>query len=251
MNIFSKIPFFKRLIPSVLKRYAFAFSDYQREINHEDIIFNLDIRYLIDRSFYINREYEEKYFWDLVNEITKENSGYFFDIGACWGIYSLRLAKKFNNLKVKAIEPIRKNVLRINNSIDKNNFTNIQVFHSAIGDQNGSIELGTNSDWSPNYEINKKNVEVVEKSSIKTLDNLFDLDNQKIVMKIDVEGFEFEALCGAKNILTKNKCYLQVEIRYENYNRVKKLLHEFGYENSNDIKPLIVNDYADCIFKNY
>ena len=251
MNFFLQIPFLKRLIPSIIKRYAFHFSDYEREINYEGIIFNLDIRHLIDRTFYINREYEEKNFQDLVNVITNQSPGYFFDVGACWGIYSLRLAKKFNNLKIKAIEPIKRNVQRINNSIDKNNFANIQVFHTAVGDQNGAVELGSNSEWSPNYKINETNVEVTEQSSIKILDDLFDLDNQKIVMKIDVEGFEFEALSGAKKILTNNKCYLQIEIRYENYDQVEKLLNEFGYNNSTGIKPLIVNDYEDCIFKNY
>ena len=251
MNIFSKIPFIKRLIPSIIKRFAFSFSNYEREINHEGIVFNLDIRHLIDRTFYINREYEEKNFQNLVTVITSQSPGYFFDVGACWGIYSLRLAKKFNNLKIKAIEPIKRNVQRINNSIDKNNFTNIQVFHTAVGDQNGAIELGSNSEWSPNYKINETNVEVTEQSSIKILDDLFDLDNQKIVMKIDVEGFEFEALKGAKKILTNNKCYLQIEIRYENYDQVEKLLNDFGYNNSTGVKPLIANDYEDCIFKNY
>ena len=251
MNLLSKIPFMKRLIPSIVKRYAFYFSDYEREINHEGIIFNLDIRHLIDRTFYINRKYEEENFQDLVDIIKNENSDYFFDVGACWGIYSLRLAKKFNNLNIKAIEPIKRNVNRINSSVDKNNFTNIQVLHTAVGDQNGIILLGSNSDWSPNYKINETNVEVTEQSSIKILDDLFDLDNQKIVMKIDVEGFEFEALKGAKKILTNNKCHLQIEIRYENYDQVEKQLNDFGYNNSTGVKPLIANDYEDCIFKNY
>ena len=50
------------------------------------------------KTFYINRKYEEENFQDLVDIIKNENSDYFFDVGACWGIYSLRLAKKFNNL---------------------------------------------------------------------------------------------------------------------------------------------------------
>ena len=251
MNLLSKIPFMKRLIPSIVKRYAFYFSDYEREINHEGIIFDLDIRHLIDRTFYINRKYEEENFQDLVDIIKNENSDYFFDVGACWGIYSLRLAKKFNNLNIKAIEPIKRNVQRINNSINKNNFTNIQVFHTAAGDQNGAIELGSNSEWSPNYKINETNVEVTEQSSIKILDDLFDLDNQKIVMKIDVEGFEFEMLSGAKETLKNNQSYLQIEIRYENYDKIEKLLNEIGYYNYNGTKPHKPNTYTDCNFQNY
>ena len=251
MNFFLQIPFLKRLIPSIIKRYAFHFSDYEREINYEGIIFNLDIRHLIDRMFYINREYEEKNFKNLIDVINKKSPGYFFDIGACWGIYSLRLAKKFNNLHIKAIEPIKKNINRIHESIDKNNFSNIEVFHTAVGDQNGTILLGSNNDWSPNYKINEQNVEVTEQSPITTIDNLFSLDSQMIVMKIDVEGFELEALHGARKILTNNKCYLQIEIRYENYLKIEKLLNELKYTNENGVKPQLKNHYADCVFKNY
>ena len=251
MNFFYKSPFFKRLIPSIIKRYAFFFSDYEREIAHEGITFNLDIRHLIDRMFYINREYEEKNFLNLVNVINDQSPKYFLDVGACWGIYSLRLAKKFSNLQIKAIDPIKKNIHRINDSIIKNKFTNIQVYHTAVGDENGTILLGSNNDWSPNYKINEENVAVTEQSPIQKLDELFNLNSQDIVMKIDVEGFEFEALSGAKEILKNNKCYLQIEIRYENYDIVEKLLSKLKYNNESGIRPLLKNDYADCIFKNY
>tara|TARA_B100001029_G_scaffold179146_1_gene187684 strand:+ start:1559 stop:2287 length:729 start_codon:yes stop_codon:yes gene_type:complete len=241
----------KRLIPSIIKRYAFYFSDYEREITYEGIVFNLDIRHLIDRTFYINKEYEEENFQNLVQVITDESPGYFIDIGACWGIYSLRLAKKFNDLKIKSVEPIKKNVNRIRDSIHKNSLTNIEVYHTAVGDKNGTILLGSNNDWSPNYKINEENIEITEQSQIQTLDGLFNLADQTIVMKIDVEGFEFEALKGAKKILKENKCYLQIEIRYENYDKVEKILNELSYTNESGMRPQLKDHYADCIFKNY
>ena len=251
MNSFIKIPFLKRLIPSIIKKYAFYFSDYEREINHEGILFNLDIRHLIDRTFYINREYEEQSFQNLVDVINDQSSEYFLDVGACWGIYSLRLAKKFDKLKIKAIDPIKKNINRINESINKNKLSNIEVFHTAVGDNNGTILLGSNSDWSPNYKINEEDTEVTEQSLIKPLDDLFNLKDHKIVMKIDVEGFEFEMLSGAKEILKNNQSYLQIEIRYENYDKIEKLLNEIGYYNYKGTKPYKPNTYADCNFQNY
>ncbi len=251
MNFFLQIPFMKRLIPSIIKRYAFYFSDYEREVHYEGIVFNLDIRHLIDRIFYLNGEYEEKSFKNLVDVINDQSPGYFIDVGACWGIYSLRLAKKFNNLKIIAIDPIKKNVHRIHDSINKNNFTNIEVYHTAVGDKEGEILLGSNNDWSPNYKINEENVAITEQSKIQTLDSLFNLTNQTIVMKIDVEGFELEAINGATKILKQNKCYLQIEIRYENYDKVEKLLQELAYVNESGVRPQLKDHYADCVFKNY
>ena len=70
-------------------------------------------------------------------------------------------------------------------------------------------------------------------------------------MKIDVEGFEFEMLSGAKEILKNNQCYLQIEIRYENYDKIEKLLNEIGYYNHKGTKPHEPNTYLDCNFQNY
>lgn len=238
-------------MPSIIKKYAFYFTDYKREISHEGILFNLDIRHLIDRTFYINRKYEEQNFKNLVDVISDQKPEYFLDVGACWGIYSLRLAKKFDELKIKAIDPIKKNINRINESINKNKFSNIEVFHTAVGDTNGKILLGSNSDWSPNYKINEEDMVVKEESLIKPLDDIFNFKDRKIVMKIDVEGFEFEMLSGSKKILTNNKSYLQIEIRYENYDKIEKLLNELGYYNYKGTKPYKPDTYVDCSFQNY
>ena len=42
-------------------------------------------------------------------------------------------------------------------------------------------------------------------------------------MKIDVENFEAEVVKGASQTITNNKCYLQIEVRYENFNEVNVL----------------------------
>ena len=44
------------------------------------------------------------------------------------------------------------------------------------------------------------------------LDNLYPLKNKKIFFKIDVERHELNVLKGASDILSNNKCYLQIEI---------------------------------------
>ena len=251
MKFLTRIPILKRLIPSIIKRYAFYFSDFKREIVFEKVIFDLDIRHLIDRQFYIFREYEEKNFKKLIKVISDENAQYFIDVGSCWGIYSLRLAKRFDKLKIKAFEPIISNVKRLKNSINKNKISNIEIFHTALGDTTGTIQLGSNNDWSPNYKINEENIAIIENSTVKILDELLNLDGETIVMKIDVEGFEYEVLNGAKHTLLNNNCFLQIEIRYENFKKIDKFLKELGYRNEDNLRPLKENDYADCFFRNF
>ena len=132
-----KLPIFKRLIPSLYKKYIFLFNKYNKKIN------------------------------------------YFFDIGSCWGIYSLRLSNKFENLKIFSYDPIDRNIQRLNNSIKINNIKNIQTFRLAIGDEESIVELGATEDYSPNYEIGEKNAVIKEKCKMNLLDNLHYLEKKK------------------------------------------------------------------------
>ena len=250
-SIFHKIPFLKRLIPSIIKRYVIYFNDYERELLFEDIVFNLDIRHLIDRSFYINRTYEEASFNTLKQSISRDGVQYFFDIGACWGIYSLRFAKKFPDLNIIAIDPIKNNVARLKSSLKKNNLNNVSVVHSAIGDIEGTVTLGSESEASPNYGINHQNSAISEISPINSLDNLYNYRDKSIAMKIDVEGFEYEVLSGALSFLKNNKIFLQIEVRYENYKKIKNCLQSVGYHMIDDSPPKTAGGYTDCFFKNY
>lgn len=45
-----------------------------------------------------------------------------------------------------------------------------------------------------------------------TLDELFDFRNERIAIKMDIEGHEADALRGAANLLHNNEVFLQIEI---------------------------------------
>ena len=59
------MPILKRLIPSLIKKYVFFFNRYEKEIYVNNVLFNLDLRHLIDRRFYLNRAYEDELFIPL------------------------------------------------------------------------------------------------------------------------------------------------------------------------------------------
>ena len=117
LSFLVKIPILKRLIPSLYKKYIFFSNNHEKTIIVNGIYFDLDLRYLIDRRFFFHKAYEDELFKPLSNIIEKYDVDYFFDIRSCWGIYSLRLAKKFNNFNIIAYDPIKKNIERLKNSI--------------------------------------------------------------------------------------------------------------------------------------
>ena len=206
LSFLVKIPILKRLIPSFYKKYFFFSKDHEKTIVVNGVYFDLDLRHLIDRRFFFHKAYEDELFNPLSNIIEKYKVDYFFDIGSCWGIYSLRLAKKFNKLNIIAYDPIKKNIERLKNSIIKNKISNIHTLKVAIGDKKGFVTLGATEIYSPNYEINEKNAVITEKCEINTLDNFhIDIKDKFIVLKIDTEGYEFNVLKGAEKLLLNNK----------------------------------------------
>ena len=248
LSFLFKIPILKRLIPSLYKKYIFFSKNHEKTIIVNGIYFDLDLRHLIDRRFFFHKAYEDELFKPLSNIIEKYEVDYFFDIGSCWGIYSLRLAKKFKNLNVIAYDPIKKNIERLKNSIIKNKILNICTLKVAIGEQKGFVTLGATETYSPNYEINEKNAVITEKCEINTLDNLHnDIKDKFVVLKIDTEGFELNVLKGAEKLLLNNKVICQIEIKKNNYQEVSLFLKK------NNFKLVSINKFnkTDYFFSNF
>ena len=117
----ASLPILKRVIPSIIKRLKIS----NITFNYENLIFKLDLRYLIDRRFYLTKDYDNskiKLFDSLINKFGILN---FLDIGSCWGIYSLRIAKKNPKIKVLAFDVFEKNSSRLKEMKEINNLNNI------------------------------------------------------------------------------------------------------------------------------
>lgn len=224
-----KLPILKRLIPSFYKRYLFLFRRYKKDIIIDDIKYHLDLRHLIDRRFFFHKTYENELFQPICNIIKNNKIEFFFDIGSCWGIYSLRLSSKFKNLKIFSYDPIKNNIQRLNDSIKINNIKNIETHHLAIGNKETIVELGATENYSPNYEIGEKNAVISENCKMNSIDNLHNFKNKYIVIKIDTEGFEYNVLKGASKLLKNNKVFCQVEIKDKNINNVFNFFKEINY----------------------
>ena len=58
INFLIKFPVLKRLIPSVYKKYIFFFNKYSKKVIINNVIYDLDLRHLIDRRFFFHNVYE-------------------------------------------------------------------------------------------------------------------------------------------------------------------------------------------------
>lgn len=145
-----------------------------------------------------------KVFKDLDNELR------FLDVGAAFGVFSLLASNQIPGARVVSIEPywLRRYVLRINCLLKPN----ISVFNYFIGDVNF-----------------KKTMTIQE---FCTMNNF--IPN---VIKMDIEGFEYEALLGSIEFLSKYKPIIFFEFHRGIMDRMGKdhsllllKLKEIGYE---------------------
>ena len=79
------------------------------------------------------------------------------------------------------------------------------------------------------FALSKKNLEG-ESVLIKKGDDFLQFKEKKIIVKIDVEGFELHVLKGLKKALTNNICVLQIEIWKKTKDEVHKFLNSLNYK---------------------
>ena len=142
------------------------------------------------------------------------------DIGACWGEYSLLLAKEFPKSKIFSIEgsPVNFKSLQKNICINSNISKIIFPFNLIISDLDGEGTITNNlNTMNVANDLNKSEASVVQVKSQKL--KTFILDNglkQIDFIKIDIEGSELKLL----NCLQSNY-FKVIQIELINYNDIR------------------------------
>jgi|SaaInlStandDraft_2_1057019.scaffolds.fasta_scaffold50577_1 FkbM family methyltransferase len=146
------------------------------------------------------------------------------DVGANIGEYSLIAAQKVKEHgKVISIEPLKETAQTLTKHFQLNNFTNYEVITKVIGNETKKVNLykqmaGGTMGFVDSTLIGRKfeKVDEVEMTTIDEILSTRNIENVKI-MKIDIEGYEFELLKGAKNSLQNKKIenmMIEVHINY-------------------------------------
>ena len=153
----------------------------------------------------------------LIENMPKD--GIFLDIGANIGYHSLFMASYSKGQeKIYTFEPIKRLHHQLEKSIAVNNFSNITSYNIALGDCDRDSQTiyireenigGSSLLIYPNLEY--VNVKETEKVNIRSLDKFFKEDFKVNLIKIDVEGYEYEVLKGGSKLLENNHPTLVIE----------------------------------------
>jgi FkbM family methyltransferase len=161
-----------------------------------------------------------------------ENCQLIIDCGANIGIYTLKAASCSTN-RVFAIEPNPLVFSRLKKNIAGNNLNNVIALNIGLGSSKHSAKLfwersttgGTVRPESTSKEISSADIEI---STLDEIMQVYKIDCVDLI-KMDVEGNEYEALKGADNILRKTKSIILEFHSDVLKKRCEKLLMSYGF----------------------
>ena len=233
-----RIPILKRLIPSLGIRLLKILRKNRGFFNIDGFKMYLDFLDPIDRSIILNKTYEVEEINILTKLINNNSTTKFIDIGANCGFYSFKFAMQ--NLEVLAFEPNSEALLKMKNTIIKNQNLKdrIKIFPYGVSDTNSKMQMRsmvkhgyiqTGGSGLTNDKVSRDNKYKVYEAEFKIGDEILNFKRNNLAVKIDVEGHELNVLKGIQNLLKFNKCIIQIEIFEKNFNLVNSYFLEHNF----------------------
>ena len=222
----------------------------------------------LDKFIYTKRKWDDLNTQIIISKLKTNDC--FIDIGSNVGYFSLlaSILVKMNG-RVIAFEPIKKLYKQIKFSKKINSYNNIKIYNFGLSDKNIKEKIYLQEKNIASSSIYKKNVlnfsfyqgfifkKLFETKNLIKFENIVlkKLDNlikcKVDFIKIDVEGEEYPALLGMKQILKKYKPKLIIEINNfvlkKNYSvKIYEFLYKLKYDiylNYNLKKKITINDF--------
>jgi FkbM family methyltransferase len=239
--------YIKRLLQSFVSRFV-SDQNSERIIRFLAHVKNVDIIHIAHQSIGIMKyltpeESGEAY---IINTVIAKYFDYrngrrpvIFDIGANVGNYTCQLAHIHPNIDIFSFEPNPSTYTKLSANIAA--FKNAQGFNLGLGSEKGFLNMYTyaddlESEHASVYrdvlsELHSSNALVEKQVVIETIYDFCKGNRiEKIdFLKIDTEGFEYEVLKGAKDMLVNNRIPL-IQFEFNEMNVVSRVFLKDFYE---------------------
>ncbi len=202
----------------------------------------------IDRCLALFGIWEQDQLDDLGALATARKIDCFLDVGANAGVYSIMFALRKWAGRIIAFEPDPGNYARLMANLTLNDLQHrVEAVPLALGDRASDVKLYEGANWNRGESTiavpEQTPQEISHIVQQARFDELYALSGQTIIIKMDVEGYEFHSLAGMERTLRDNACYLQVELYSDRIEELKALLVSFGYRylHTHDIDHFFTN----------
>ena len=178
----------------------------------------------VERSLYYTGSYETGTLAFIKNNLKKGDC--FVDVGANIGLMSIVASKVVGSQgKIFSFEPHPNTVKILRFNVNLNSINNIEVLEKGVSSRSGEAKIYDR------WDVNRGGASLLSSSSkqkshdiqIVSLDEVFENIDVNM-LKIDIEGFELEALKGAENLLSSQTPPILIvecteETEHKNYSR--------------------------------
>jgi FkbM family methyltransferase len=159
----------------------------------------------------------------VIKKISDQKKVFLVDCGSNYGFYSFYVASLSLGNQVLAFEASPKTLNSFKANLDLNNFRNIEYRNLAISEISGKFIsfYESHNDWESSATHNKFKNNKIVKIETTTIDQELskkNLSNFAVVIKLDIEGNEFNAIQGAKNTILKYEPLITIELSRYNFN---------------------------------
>lgn len=151
----------------------------------------------------------------------------FVDVGANLGRYEVLLGQNYE--RIIAIEPSPENMSFLKRNVANVKLKNVEFLQCAVSSQNGNATLFYGEHCGAHTLMGADlNAEGLQVKTV-TLDTLLKREDNVDLVKVDVEGAEWEVLEGSKEVLPKIRRWI-VEVHHlEQKGRIAKWFEDKGY----------------------
>lgn len=179
------------------------------------------------------------------------------DVGSNIGYYATLESKMVgSDGKVIAIEPSPLNFKYLKHNLELQNKSNFIAHNLACGDKDGKIDFLIFKNKSNYCQVLQSNESVPEDTEIvsvplKKIDSIIqDLDISNLdLLRMDIEGYDWHAIEGAKQTIHKFKPMIKIEIHYSVIGPMKtKQLFDFFKSEGYD-KVFLISEKRDPVSK--
>jgi FkbM family methyltransferase len=159
------------------------------------------------------------------------------DVGANIGIYTLYWCSLNRNLRAISIEPFEENYKLLVSNVDMNDFTDrVKFLKQPLSSQKnyGVYDISDKRPGSSSFKFSPGDMQDLGNSKLiesLTLDILLNRVAGQKILKIDVDGNDFDILQGAEESLTnKDIVSILIESTEIQQYEIRKFLVRFGFE---------------------
>lgn len=237
-RVLFKLIFFKKrhfgITVKIFKPYK-LFKDVRKTIDYRGFSLELKLDDWIQENIYFLGDYERAELNTLKQFLTADSV--FLDIGANFGLYTLNAAKIISHPgKIISFEPFSKNFEALQKNVKTNNLSQVQLINSAVSNVDSTIQLYLDENENNLGSVSASPIENALIESVKTICIDGFLENTSLnkidLVKIDVEGHEYNVLQGMKKTLKTFQPALLIEILDESTvkNEITNFLTGLGYK---------------------